>query len=152
MLTVGQTLPDFTLLNQDEKPVSLSDYRGKKVIIFAFPKANTPGCTAQACTFRDNLPNIEAENAIVLGLSPDSPKSLKSWKESQRLQYDLLSDSEHTVLESLGAWGVSVLSLVKIPMATRSYWVIDENGVLIDFKVGIGPKESVEAALKALNA
>lgn len=151
MLTTGQIVPDFTLPNQDGNPISLSDYRGRKVIIFAFPKAGTGGCTAQACSFRDSLPQIEAGNAIVLGISTDSPQALKAWKATESLQYDLLSDIDHTILEAWGAWGISVLSVIKVPMTRRSYWVIDEAGVLMDFEVGTGPTESVEKAISAIN-
>ncbi|MEP6987342.1 MAG: peroxiredoxin [Chloroflexota bacterium] len=131
MPNVGQQAPDFELLNQEGKTVHLSDYRGKKVVIFAFPKANTGGCNAQACAFRDELPRLESQNAVVLGVSTDSVETLKGWKQSKKLQYDLLSDSDHKFLEAWGAWGISVLSLIKIPMAMRSYWVIDEQGKVI---------------------
>ena len=79
MLAIGQEAPDFTLPNQDNADVRLRDQRGRKVVIFAFPKAGTAGCTRQACGFRDELPRIEAGNAVVLGLSTDQPAQLKSW-------------------------------------------------------------------------
>lgn len=152
MPNVGEQAPDFELLNQEGKTVHLSDFRGQKVVIFAFPKANTGGCNAQACAFRDELPRIQSSNAIVLGVSTDSVETLKGWKQSKKLQYDLLSDSNHKFLEAWGAWGVPVLSIIKIPMAMRSYWVIDENGILIDAQVGVSPTDSVEKALKAVEA
>jgi len=148
MPNIGEKAPDFELLNQDGQPVKLSDYRGKKVVIFAFPKANTGGCNAQACAFRDELPRIESANAVVFGVSSDSTSTLKNWKQNKKLQYDLLSDPDHKFLEAWGAWGLSLLSLIKIPMPIRSYWVIDEQGTLIAQKVGIGPEESVTEALK----
>lgn len=152
MPNVGEPAPAFELLNQEGKTVHLSDFRGQKVVIFAFPKANTGGCNAQACAFRDELPRIQSSNAIVLGVSTDSVETLKGWKQSKKLQYDLLSDPNHKFLEAWGAWGIPVLSIIKIPMAMRSYWVIDENGVLIDAQVGVGPTDSVEKALKAVEA
>jgi len=152
MPNIGQQAPDFELLNQDGKTVHLSDYRGKKVVIFAFPKANTGGCNAQACAFRDELPRLESQNAVVLGVSTDSPETLKGWKQSKKLQYDLLSDPNHTFLEAWGAWGVPVVSIIKIPMAMRSYWVIDEQGKVLASQVGVGPTDSVEKALKDVGA
>lgn len=151
MPTIGEPMPDFALPNQDGQTVRLSDFRGKKVVIFAFPQANTGGCTAQACAFRDEMPTIEAGNAVVLGLSSDPQPALKSWKKDRNLPYDLLSDTDHQVLETLGAWGIPVFGVIKLPRALRSYWVIDENGILIDMQVGVGPKASVEKALHALN-
>lgn len=103
MPSVGDVAPDFELQNQKGETVKLSDYRGKKVLLFAYPKAGTPGCTTQACGFRDNFAQIETNNAVVLGLSPDSPEDLDKWIEAEGLQYDLLSDPDHEVLEAWGA-------------------------------------------------
>ena len=152
MPNVGQVAPDFELQNQEGKTVHLSDYRGKKVVIFAFPKANTGGCNAQACAFRDELPRMESQNAVVFGVSTDSVETLKGWKQSKKLTYDLLSDPKHTFLEAWDAWGIPVLSIIKIPIAMRSYWVIDEEGKVIASQVGVGPSDSVEKALKAVGA
>ncbi len=152
MPNVGEQAPNFELLNQEGKTVHLSDFRGQKVVIFAFPKANTGGCNAQACAFRDELPRIQSSNAVVLGVSTDSVETLKGWKQSKKLQYDLLSDPDHKFLEAWGAWGIPVLSIIKIPMAVRSYWVIDEKGTLIDAQVGVSPTDSVEKAMKAIEA
>src|SRR5690606_19777985 len=105
MPAVGEKAPDFELKNQNGETVRLSDYRGRKVVLFAFPKAFTSGCTAQACGLRDSFPLLENVNATVLGLSPDPPEDLKAWKEAENLPYDLLSDPDHTVLEQWGAWG-----------------------------------------------
>ena len=151
MPTIGQAAPDFELVNQDGKTVRLSEFRGKKVVIFAFPKANTGGCNAQACAFRDELPRIQSNNAVVLGVSTDSPETLKGWKQNKKLQYDLLSDPDHKFLEAWGAWGIPLLSLIKIPMTMRSYWVIDEQGRVVAAQVGVGPTDSVEKAVKAVS-
>lgn len=150
MVNIGEQAPDFALPNQDGKVIRLGDLRGKKVVIFAFPQANTAGCTIQACAFRDDFPQIEAENAVVLGISTDGQKALKSWKQNRKLPYDLLSDPDHAVLDQLNAFGMSLFGLINIPRTTRSYWVIDENGVIIDGQVGVGPKESAEKALATL--
>lgn len=150
MPQIGEAAPDFALPNQDGEIVNLTDYRGRMVILFAFPKADTPGCTAQACGFRDAFPNFEAGNAVVLGISNDSSEQLKKWKIAQKLPYDLLSDADHTVLDAFNAWGMSVFGLFSLPRTARSYWVIDENGIIIDGQVGISPSASVEKALAAV--
>jgi peroxiredoxin Q/BCP len=150
MPEVGKPAPDFELLNQDGQPVKLSDYRGKKVVLFAFPKANTMGCNAQACGFRDEFETINAHNAVILGLSGDSIETLKEWKQNKQLPYDLLSDPDHTVLKAWDAFGMSLLGVIRLPMIQRSYWVIDEQGTLIDKKVPVSPGDSVKRALEAV--
>lgn len=150
MPTIGQTAPDFELLNQDGRTVRLSDYHGQPVIIFAFPKANTMGCNNQACGFRDIFPQIESRNAVVLGVSSDSVAELARWKQLKQLQYDLLSDPEHKMLDAWDAWGFKLI-IVKLPIsATRSYWVIDERGILVEQQIGVRPQESVDKALAAV--
>jgi len=144
---IGEPAPDFALPNQDGETIRLSDYRGRKVVLFAFPKANTPGCTAQACSFQDALPRMESANAIIFGISADSQRTLRGFKERQNLSYDLLSDTQHEVLEAWDAWGPSIFGLIKLPAARRSYWVIDENGTVIDMQVDVGPQKSMEQAL-----
>jgi thioredoxin-dependent peroxiredoxin len=152
MVSIGDLAPDFELLNQEEQPRRLSDYRGKKVVIFAFPAADTPGCTAQACAFRDTLPRFDEMQAVILGISPDKPSQLRKFKNGQKLPYDLLSDPQHQVLDAWGAWGVPMLGIIRLRMTSRSYWVLDEGGRVIDMKIGVGPKESVEKALQAVLA
>ncbi|MFN8374220.1 MAG: peroxiredoxin [Anaerolineae bacterium] len=152
MLQIGQEVPDFALVNQNGKTVRLSDFRGKKVVLFSFPKADSLGCNIQACAFRDELPDIKAENAVVLGLGVQPPTEMKRWQEHKKLPYDILADTEHKVLEAWGAWGYDMAGLIKIPIVKRSYWVLDEAGLLIDQQLHVGPKESLEKALKAIKA
>lgn len=147
MPTVGETAPDFELLNQDGETVRLSDFRGQKVILFAYPKADTPGCTIQACGMRDNFPTFQANNATVIGISPDSPVDLKKWQEKQNLPYTLVSDPNHEVLDAWGVWGEKSMFGKKYMGVTRSHWVIDENGVIIDENIKISPDDSVNKAL-----
>jgi peroxiredoxin Q/BCP len=152
MVAIGEQAPDFALPNQNGQQVKLSQFRGQKVILFAFPKAGTGGCTAQACGFRDSLPQIQAQNAVVLGISTDRPDELKRWHTAQNLSYDLLSDPKRMVIDQWNAGGMSILGIVSLPFAKRSYWVIDENGIVIDMQIGIAPGESVKKALKAVQS
>ena len=150
MPQIGDFAPDFTLKNQDDQSVHLRDNRGKKVVIFAFPKAGTPGCTLQACNFNDVMPRLAHSNTVVYGISTDTPPELKRFKQTEKLNYDLLSDPERNVIEAWDAWGPSLLGLVRVPAIIRSYWVIDEEGRFIDLKIGAGPRESMEKALQAI--
>ncbi|MDX2141679.1 MAG: peroxiredoxin [Chloroflexota bacterium] len=149
MPQIGETAPDFELMNQDGKPVRLSDYRGQRVVVFAFTKAGTPGCTAQACAFRDEFDELRAANATVLTISPDTVEALAEFKRSRNLPYDLLADLERTILTAWGAYGASVFGLFKLPMTAHSLWVIDEQGVVLDAKVGV-PPGAVNQALATL--
>lgn len=150
MPKTGDMAPDFELLNQHGKPVKLSDYRGRKVLLFAYPKAGTSGCTAQACGFRDNFANLESVDAVVLGLSPDEPAALAKWIDKESLQYDLLSDPEHQVLEAWDAWGEKSMYGKKYMGVIRSHWIIGEDGAVLDAQLKISPKKSIEKALKFL--
>ncbi len=147
---IGETAPDFELPNQDGKMTRLSDFRGKKVIMFAYPRANTSGCTTQACGFRDQFPQIQTANAVVLGISDDPPKDNLKWKVKENLTYDLLSDESHDVLQAWSAYGTKKMYGKEYTGTIRSHWVIDENGVIIDEQIGISPKDSVEKAVAAL--
>lgn len=151
MIQTGDPVPDIELQNQDGKPVKLSDYRGKKVLLFAYPKANTPGCTKQACGFRDNAPAIDAAGAVVLGLSPDPPTALAKWKEKEGLPYDLLSDPEHTLLEALGAWGEKSMYGRKYMGVIRSHWIVGEDGTVIETQLKVSPAKSIEKATRFLD-
>ena len=146
MLTIGDALPDMELENQDGEKVRLGDYRGKKLLLFAYPKAATPGCTKQACGFRDRLPRIDAAGATVVGLSPDKPAALKRWQEKEGLTYDLLSDPDHELLEALGAWGEKSMYGKKYMGVIRSHWVIDAEGRIEDAQIKVSPAKSVELA------
>lgn len=150
MPAIGESAPDFELPNQDGKSVKLSDFRGKKVILFAYPKAGTGGCTTQACGFRDKFPQFEGANAVVLGISPDEPKALKKWKDAENLPYDLLSDPTHGVIDAWGAWGERSMYGRKFMGVIRSHWVIDENGVVTDVQLKVTPQDSVKKAVAAV--
>ncbi|KAB2904252.1 MAG: thioredoxin-dependent thiol peroxidase [Anaerolineae bacterium] len=150
MPKLGDAAPDFELRDQDGNLVKLSDFRGKKVIIFAYPKAATPGCTIQACGFRDSFPKIETSNAVILGISPDEPADLKKWKAKENLPYTLLADTEHQVIEAWGAWGEKSMYGKKYMGVIRSHWVIDENGKVLDERIKVSPEDSVKLALEVV--
>ncbi|MCY3796287.1 MAG: thioredoxin-dependent thiol peroxidase [Chloroflexi bacterium] len=150
MPAIGDLAPDFELRNQRGETVKLSDYRGRKVLLFAYPKAGTSGCTVQACGFRDNFAQIETADAVVLGISPDEPDALAKWIEDESLQYDLLSDPEHQVLEAWQAWGERSMYGKKYMGVIRSHWIIGEDGIVLDEQLKISPKKSIEKALKTL--
>ena len=127
-LEPGDTAPAFTLPDSEGKPVSLSDYLGKSVVVYFYPAASTPGCTKQACDFRDNLAELEGQNTAVLGISPDKPAKLATFRDKQALTFPLLSDPERTVLEAYGAFGEKKLYGKTTVGVIRSTFVIDADG------------------------
>ena len=104
-LIPGDTAPDFTLTDKDGKKITLSDFRGKKTIVYFYPAASTPGCTKQACDFRDSLASLKGAGYEVLGISPDSPAALAKFANEEQLTFPLLSDEDHAVAEAYAAWG-----------------------------------------------
>jgi len=129
-LEPGQAAPDFTLTAADGSPVTLSDHRGRKVIVYFYPAAMTPGCTKQACDFRDSLAPLQAAGYVVLGVSPDKPAKLAAFVERDALTFPLLSDPDHAVLEAWGAWGEKSLYGRTVTGVIRSTVVVDEDGVV----------------------
>lgn len=104
-LKIGDIAPEFTLLDQNNSSVSLSQFRGKRVLVYFYPKALTPGCTTQACGLRDSKAELDELNVVVLGISPDQPKKLAQFVEKKGLNFTLLSDPEHQIAEAFGVWG-----------------------------------------------
>ncbi|WOC11038.1 thioredoxin-dependent thiol peroxidase [Gordonia sp. MP11Mi] len=129
-LSVGDTAPDFTLLDSTEKPVSLSDYAGRKVIIYFYPAAMTPGCTKQACDFRDSLAELNGQGVDVIGISPDKPAKLAKFVERDALTFPLLSDPDKTVLTAWGAFGEKKMYGKVVQGVIRSTFLVDENGAI----------------------
>ncbi|WP_132993762.1 thioredoxin-dependent thiol peroxidase [Gordonia zhaorongruii] len=129
-LTVGDKAPGFTLLNANEESVSLADYAGRKVIVYFYPAAMTPGCTKQACDFRDSLSDLNGQGIDVVGISPDKPAKLAKFVERDGLTFPLLSDPEKEVLTAWGAFGEKKLYGKVVQGVIRSTFLIDENGVI----------------------
>ena len=150
MLQIGDPAPDFELLSDENQPIRLSDLRGRRVVLFFFPRADTPGCTAQACGFRDRMPVIETGNAIVLGLSPDLPAALAKWRVKEKLPYNLLSDPNHEVADAFGAWGEKSMYGRTYDGILRGHAIIGVDGRVEDLRVRIKPDESVQAAVEFL--
>ena len=127
-LSTGDTAPDFTLVDQDGTPVRLSERRGTGVVLFFYPAAMTPGCTTEACDFRDSLAPLQAAGYTVLGISRDDPAKLREFRERDGLTYDLLSDPDHSVHEAYGAWGEKTNYGKTVLGVIRSTFVIDGDG------------------------
>ena len=131
MLETGTTAPDFTLPDQNGKNHSLKEYRGKKVILYFYPKDNTPGCTKQACGYSALLPQIEEKGAIVLGVSKDSVVSHKRFEEKQNLSITILSDPERKVIEAYDVWKEKNMYGKKTMGVVRTTYLIDEEGMIV---------------------
>ncbi|MBP7999737.1 MAG: thioredoxin-dependent thiol peroxidase [Chloroflexi bacterium] len=150
MLETGAVAPEFTLLNHKGEEVRLSDYRGRRVILFFYPRADTPGCTTQACGFRDNWLIIQEANATVLGISPDTVDVLAKWHNKMGFPYDLLADPDHKIADLYGVWGEKSMYGKTYMGILRSHFVIDAEGHLADTQVKISPEKSVEKAVKVV--
>ncbi|MCM3613748.1 thioredoxin-dependent thiol peroxidase [Microbacterium enclense] len=131
-LEPGTAAPDFTLLDQDEHPVSLGDFRGRRVILYFYPAAQTPGCTTQACDFRDSLASLQGAGYTVLGISRDAPEKLRAFRDSDGLTFPLLSDPDHAVHEAYGAWGEKQNYGKTVTGVLRSTFVVDEDGKIVE--------------------
>src|SRR6266536_3778095 len=152
MIEPGQPAPDFDLPDEDGTPVRLSDLRGRRIVLYFYPKAGTPGCSTQACGIRDHRADYEADGATVLGVSPDPVKAVKKFHDKQALGFTLLADSDHAVAEQYGVW-------IEKSMYGRTYWgnaratfVIDEEGIVRHVIPKASPKTHDDVVLAALGA
>lgn len=127
-LAAGDAAPGFTLSDADGEPVSLADYRGRKVIVYFYPAASTPGCTKQACDFRDNLAELGDAGLDVVGISPDKPAKLAKFRDAQQLTFPLLSDPDREVLTAWGAFGEKTMYGKTVTGVIRSTFLVDEDG------------------------
>jgi peroxiredoxin Q/BCP len=149
-LEAGSAAPDFTLSDKDGKAHSLSDYRGQKVILYFYPAASTPGCTTQACDFRDNMASLQAAGYVVLGLSKDKLPALQKFALNENLGFPLLSDEDLTVHNAYGAFGEKSMYGKTIMGVIRSTFVVDENGVLAHALYNVKATGHVEMLRKRL--
>jgi peroxiredoxin Q/BCP len=129
-LQTGDTAPDFTLTDQDGDDVSLHDLRGSKVVLYFYPAAMTPGCTTEACDFRDSLSSLKSAGYTVLGVSRDEAAKLREFRDRDHLTFPLLSDPDHAVHDAYGAWGEKMNYGKKIEGVLRSTFAIDETGTI----------------------
>jgi len=150
MIETGQKAPDFTLPDQDGKDVSLGDFAGRTVVLYFYPKADTPGCTTQACGVRDHLPAYEQADAVVLGVSPDPVKAVKKFHDKQALNFTLLADADHAVCEAYGVWGEKSMYGRTYMGAQRATFIIGPDGVVRHVIPKVSPKTHDDQVLKVL--
>ena len=151
MIETGEQAPDFTLPDQDGGQVSLADLRGKTVVLYFYPKADTPGCTTQACGVRDHLPEYEGSGAVVLGVSPDPVKKVKKFHEKYGLNFPLLADEDHAVCEAYGVWAEKSMYGKTYWGAQRATFVIDDEGTVVHVIPKVSPKTHDEQVLAVLS-
>ncbi|PPF30264.1 MULTISPECIES: thioredoxin-dependent thiol peroxidase [unclassified Rathayibacter] len=149
-LAVGDSAPEFTLPNQDGEPVSLTEYRGRRVILFFYPEADTPGCTTEACDFRDNAASLRDSGYEVLGISRDAPEALRRWADAQGIAYPLLSDPDMTVHRAYAVWGEKSLYGKTVVGVLRSTFVVGAEGALEFAQYGVRATGHVQALRKKL--
>ncbi len=149
-LKVGDKAPLFTLQNQSDEPVSLSDFSGKKVLVYFYPKAMTPGCTIQAQGLRDIKSDLDQHNVVVLGISPDAVKRLPKFIEKESLNFTLLSDEDHAVADAFGVWGLKKFMGKEYDGIHRLSFLIDENGVISHVLDKFKTKEHHQVVLNSL--
>ena len=150
-LEAGSPAPDFTLPDKDGKAHALSDYRGQKVILYFYPAASTPGCTTQACDFRDNMASLQGAGYVVLGLSKDKLPALQKFAENENLGFPLLSDEDLTVHNTYGAFGEKSMYGKTVMGVIRSTFVVDKNGVLEHALYNVKATGHVEMLRKKLD-
>jgi thioredoxin-dependent peroxiredoxin len=148
----GQPAPDFTLPDQEGNPVTLSDFKGKNVVLYFYPKADTPGCTTQACGVRDHRTDYESADAVVLGVSPDAPKKIAKFDQKYGLGFPLLGDEDHKVAEAYGVWVEKSMYGRKYMGMERSTFVIGHDGKVRDVFRKVKPAGHDELVLGALGS
>jgi peroxiredoxin Q/BCP len=151
MIEEGAQAPDFTLPDQDGEEVTLSELRGRPVVLYFYPKADTPGCTTQACGVRDHLPAYEKTGAVVVGVSPDPVKAVKKFHEGQGLNFTLLADADHAVCEAYGVWAEKSMYGRTYWGALRSTFILDEEGAVRHVIPKVSPKTHDDEVLKVLS-
>jgi peroxiredoxin Q/BCP len=150
-IEAGQTAPDFTLNDQDNNPVTLSELQGKKVLIYFYPRASTPGCTTQACALRDSKAELDALNVVVLGISPDTPKKLTNFINKQELNFTLLADEDHATCEAYNVWQLKKFMGRENMGVVRTSFLINESGNIEHVFNKFKTKDHHEVVLNYLN-
>jgi peroxiredoxin Q/BCP len=146
----GDKAPAFNLKNQDDESVKLSDFKGKTLVLYFYPKADTPGCTTQACGIRDRWKEYEDAGAVVVGISPDEPNKLAKFKEKYNLPFTLIGDPDHAVAEKYGQWVEKSMYGKKYMGVQRSTFIIDGKGKIAEYLPKVQPKKHDDLVLKAL--
>ena len=152
MLEVGTKAPDFTLLNQNGEEISLSQYRGQKVILYFYPKDNTPGCTKQACGFAQLYPDFTEKGAVILGVSKDSVKSHKKFEEKYQLPFTLLSDPDLVAIQAYDVWKEKNMYGKKVMGVVRTTYLINEEGIIEKAYTKVKAAQNPNDMLEVLNA
>ncbi len=151
-LKSGASAPAFSLLDQDGKTVQLSDFTGKKLLLYFYPKADTPGCTTQACSIRDAMPDLAGLGIAAVGISPDEPAKLKKFIDKYGLNFPLLSDPDHKTADAYGTWGEKSMYGKTYEGIIRSSFLLDEPGRVVQAWYKVSPKNTVPFAKEALDA
>jgi peroxiredoxin Q/BCP len=151
MIETGAQAPEFTLPDQDGTDVTLSDFRGQTVVLYFYPKADTPGCTTQACGIRDHRADYEKADAVVLGVSPDPVKAVKKFADKQSLNFRLLADEDHAVCDLYGVWAEKTMYGKTYWGAQRSTFIIDAGGTVAHVIPKASPKTHDDEVLKVLD-
>jgi len=151
-LKTGEAAPAFSLPDQNESTISLSDFAGRKLLIYFYPKANTPGCTTQSCAVRDALPDLGELDCDAIGISPDKPGAQTKFDLKHGLGFPLLCDTDHAIAEAYDVWREKSMYGKKYMGILRSAFLIDEAGRIAEAWYKISPKDTVPKALAALNA
>jgi thioredoxin-dependent peroxiredoxin len=150
VISKGNIAPDFELPDQDGRAVKLSDFRGRPVVVYFYPKAATPGCTTQACGVRDHRTDYEQANAVVLGISPDPVAKVKKFHDKERLNFALLADEDHAVAETYGVWVTKSMYGRTYLGNERTTFIIDPAGNVAEVLRKVKPSEHDELVLQAL--
>ena len=151
MLSIGDPAPDFTLSDADGNPVSLSDFKGQKIVLYFYPKDDTPGCTKEACGFRDAQDDYMEANAVVIGVSPDSEKSHQRFRDKYDLPFLLLADPERQAIEGYDVWKEKNMYGKKYMGVERSTFIIDEDGILLEILRKVKVDGHVQSVLASLS-
>jgi len=152
VIAQGERAPDFTLPDQDGNPVTLSELAGRPVVLYFYPKADTPGCTTQACSVRDHSGDYAAADAVVLGVSPDTVEEIKRFHGGQGLNFTLLADADHAVAEQYGTWGEKKMYGKTYMGVQRATFIIDSDGTVAHVIPKVSPKTHDEQVLALLAA